>query len=436
MSSPPLQRVRDLVVAARTRTAGDAGSLVVAKYTAAAFGLATTVLAARWLGPSPYGLAALGISYCTLLSSLASFKGVTVATHYLSAFREGADRGRTGAICKLSLLLDVGAGLLAAMVALLSVRTFLPWIYPLASLGSLVTVYALCLPFIGLNGVSTAVLTSYGRFRWLAALIVFDAALTLILVGAVLAVGGGVREYVIARAVMEVVSGIAMFAVASKVLAGEGLGRWWRVPLGQIGHLREEIGAFFGWNYLLRTFQGLLDQAPLLIVGRMAGSIDAGYYSLACKVLDAATYLEGTFAQIAYPKLSARSALDDSRKAVRRGWRWTLEAGVPAATAVGALILVAPYLLPFVLGARYAPIVLGSQILLAGAFVGALLFWVQPFYLSYGRVGEWTRVMAVDTLLVLTLAFVVVPWGGWIALCGLIAINRGAVRSIMAWHAG
>jgi O-antigen/teichoic acid export membrane protein len=431
-----LRPLRGLAAAAQTRAAGDAGTLVVARYAAAGFGLATTVLAARWLGPASYGLAALGISYCGLLSSLASFKGATVATHYLSVLRHGEHRNRIGAVCKLSLLVDVGAGFLAGLAALVSVRTFLPSIYPNAGIGWLVAVYAPCLPFMGLNGTSSAVLTSFDRFRWLAALIVLDGVLTVLLAGSVLAAGGGVRAYVIVRAITEVISSVTMFGVASTALTRAGLGPWWRVPLRRIGHLREEIRTFFGWSYLLRTFQGLLDKVPLLIVGRVSGSTDAGYYSLARNVLDVATYLEATFGQIAYPKLSARSTVDDSREASRRAWRWTLKGGVSAAAGVAVLILSAPVLLPAVLGARYAPIVLGSQILLTGALVSALLFWVQPFYLSYGRVGDWTTALAGDTILVLGLAFVVVPWTGWIGLCGLMAINRGVFRSAMAWRAG
>jgi O-antigen/teichoic acid export membrane protein len=417
----------------RRQAVGDTGALAASKYAAAGLGLLTTLVAARWLGPSEYGVAVLAIAHCELLFALTSFKSVTVATHYISALRAEDKPGQAAAVVKLSLLLDVGMGILTALIAFGSVSRLVPWIYQSATIGPLIAAFALSLPFTGLVGTSTAALTAVGRFRWLAIVTVLDRFIMLALVVTALLLGGGVREYVVARMATQIIMGLVLLATASRALSQAGIGGWWRARLGRIGHLSGELRSFFGWSYLSGTCVGLMAQVPLLLLGRLAGSTSAGFFGVARNILNVTLYVETTLGQIVYPKLSAAST-GTIAEVLGRARRWTLWGGLPTGVAVAAATALLPLALPVVLGERYVPVVDGSRILMLGAIVSASVFWVQPLYYSRGRIGDWTKSLAVDVVLVIALAVFIVPSYGWLGLCWLLAVNRGVFRLLMAFR--
>jgi len=415
------------------RAVGDTGALAAAKYSGAAVGLVTAAVAARWLGPEPFGYAVLAISYCDLLTSLVSFKSVSVATHYLSAFGTSGKTQQAAAVFKLSVVTDVGSGTLAALLALSTAPWLVPRLFPDAPIETLVLTFALSMPFAGLLGASTAGLSASGRFRTLAVTTIAERATTLLLVVVSLVSGLGAWGYLLARMVGRSVFNLILLWQAGRALEQTGLGRWWRAPLGSVSHLRAELGAFFGWNYVSVTCNGLMEQVPLMLLGRFVGSADAGYFSLGRALVNVTSYLEATLGQVTYPTLSAWSETLDRRTSALRAWLWSWRAGLPVAVLILAGMLLLPYAIPLALGSDYVPMVGGAQILLFGPAATVIVFWIQPFYYANGRIGQWTRYQVVDTLLVLTLMPFVVPASGWIGLCWLVTVNRTLFRAVMAW---
>lgn len=419
----------------RRRAVGDTGALAGAKYAGAGIGLVTAGLAARWLGPDPFGQAVLAISYCDLLLSLTGFKTSAVATHYLSALGASGKHDQAAAVFKLSVLAEIVTGTTAGLLAVGTAPWLVPWLFPGEQIETLVVTLALSLPFAGLLGAATAGLNATGRFRELAAFAVGERLTTLGLVVAALVAGLGAWGYLAARVLSRTAFNLVMLWHASRALRQNGVHRWWRASLSTVAHLRGQLQAFFGWNYVSVTCTGLMEQIPIMLLGRFAGSADAGYFSLGRSLVNVASYLETTLGQVTYPKLSAWSETLDPRTSIARAWRWSWRAGLPVALLiiVGALLL--PIALPVALGAEYTPMVGGAQVLLIGASVSAVVFWVQPFYFANARIGQWTRLQLADTLAVIALMSLVVPAFGWLGLCWLVAVNRSLFRGTMAWLA-
>lgn len=104
----------------------DAGLLTVSQYVATAFGLLTTVISARLLGPGEYGIAAIVMAYPTLVWSFAAAKTISVTTRYISIFHAAGRNEELKSMCKLGYGLD----LIASIIALSLVGAIGWWIGP------------------------------------------------------------------------------------------------------------------------------------------------------------------------------------------------------------------------------------------------------------------------------------------------------------------
>ena len=102
--------------------AGSASILAGAQFAAAALGLLTTVVATRLLGPGEYGLAALAISYPSILWSFTGIKSVSVITRYVARFRAEDRREELLSLCKAGYAIDVATALAALVILLPSVH--------------------------------------------------------------------------------------------------------------------------------------------------------------------------------------------------------------------------------------------------------------------------------------------------------------------------
>jgi O-antigen/teichoic acid export membrane protein len=416
----------------RHPVAGHVGSLAGAQVLGLGLGVLTTVVAARGLGPTDFGVAALLAAYPSLLWSFVGVKSTAVTTRYLASLRAQRDPDRLAAICKLGFLLDLTAALGAFLLIAATGRWVAAVVLHLPGMGDTVVLYAASLPFYSLTGTSGAILSAWGRFRTLAVLQVTERTLALAAVGAALVAGMGVRGYLLARASAQVGMGIAMATVTGRLLRAEHGRWWWRSSLGALATLRRELVGFFGWNYLAVTLSGLTTQLPLVFVGELRGPVEAGYLRLGASVVSAGSALEGALARVTYPILSERWSRGERTAVMDTLRRWTLEAGLPLALAVGAAIPLVPFLLPAVLGREYAAMVRGTQAMLGGAVVSLVFFHLNAFYYAAGRVALWTKAYALYALALVVLAWPSARAGGFGGVALVLGVGEVAFTLAMA----
>jgi O-antigen/teichoic acid export membrane protein len=96
--------------------ASDTGLLALSNYLGAGIGLVTTVLAAKLLGPSEYGVSALVMAYPMLLWSFISVKSVSITTKYIVSFKNTTQNDKLKSICKLSYILDFSVSIIALIL--------------------------------------------------------------------------------------------------------------------------------------------------------------------------------------------------------------------------------------------------------------------------------------------------------------------------------
>ena len=430
--SPIINYVYSVKQIIRHPLATNAGVLAASQYGAAALGFITTAVTARLLGSTDYGTAALVMAYPSLLESLVSFKSITVTTRYLARFRDTGQKEELKAICKIGYGVDFFAFILVFVLVSLTGWWVSTYVYDLSNVFWLMVLYAASFPVGSFKGTSYALLTSFQKFRWLAFFYVLDRAVTLLLVVALLAVGFRIPGMVLGIAAGHVISGLSALCVASYFLQRNGMNGWWKASLKSITPMRKELFSFFGWNYLMVTLRGLTAQGPLLLLGRLRGPEEAGFYRLAMSLLVIGSYPQTSLGRIVYPEISVRWA-KGMRVSVKNSlMRWTLGGGLP----LGALVLLIVPLLPLVVrvafGEDYSPVVSAAQVLMMGSAVSALFFWIESLYYATSRIQTWTKAYAVLTFSILALMWFFIEWRGFFGIAALFSIGRALFVLTMA----
>lgn len=414
------------------RLVGDAGLLTGGQYLAATLGFLTSLAEARLLGSAGYGTAAIIIAYPTLLWSFAAIKSGSVTTRYIASFRAAGRNGEILSICKLGYAFDFALAVGSFALVALTGWWIAGDVYERPEIFWLMVAYSASYPLCSLSGTSAAVLSSWGHFRWLAVLQILDKLVTLALVGVALLAGFGVAGMVIANAAGQALNGVVMTVIATRMLRRDNVGSWWRASFKNVAPLRAELSSFFGWNYLLVTLNGLVSQAPLLILGRLRGAEEAGFYRLALSLMSVSTYPENSLSRIAYPVLSARWGREEERSLKETLRKWTWKGGIPIALLVALAVPFLPVMVPLAFGSSYGSMVTGVQLMLLGVAVGALFFWLSAFYYASGKIALWAKAYGVYTASFLGLAWLCIREWGFFGVAGLIAVGKPAFAVTMA----
>ena len=398
--------------------------LAGSQYVAAAVGLVTSIASARLLGPKDFGLVAVVTAYPMLLGSLVAVKSGSVTTRYIARFRADGQTELLGAICKLGYALDFLVSLCAAVLVTATAWWVAAEFFKSPEIARLMIVFAASFPIWSLSGTSQAILTSFERFRWVALLQVLDQVISSALVIGLLLGGFGVAGAVVGAAIGNVLIALVATGLASFVLYHERQPAWWRGSVGDIRPLRKELAGLFGWNYLIVTGNGLLGQLPLMFLAHFRGPEAAGFYRLAVSIVTVGSYLETSMAKVVYPALSARWSVEN-RAPVRAALkRWTTSAGLPVCAFVLLSLPFFPFLIPLIFGPHYVPMVRGAQIMMAGAAISALFFWLNSVYYASANLNIWTIGYALQTAIVIGLAWFVARSWGFAGMALLSAVSK------------
>lgn len=416
------------------RAARDAGVMVIFRYIGAAFSLATTAVSARELGPEGFGLVALVFAYPTLVSSLVGVKSVSVTIRYLTVFRVSNSLTELRSMCKVGYVTDAAAAFAGFLVVVATAPLVAQHLLDLPRITPWMIVYSIALVVGSLAGTGRSIMTAFHRFTLLGLLQPLEKILSFCFVIAALAVGGGMESVAMAMAAAVAISGLASATLASRLLRRETGGGWLSADMRKVAPLRNELLGNFGWNYVIATLAGGLMQLPTLILGSLASAVEAGFLRLALAAVSQIGAVESSLWNIAYPKLSSRWTSEGAagiRSSLRR---WVLHAGAPLSALVVIAAFAAPYLVDFVLGADYGPMVRGLQIMMLGAAISLACFFVAPVYFAMGRLREWALYYGVYVACAVILSVLLGQAYGFVGVAASLGLTNVVFNlAISAW---
>jgi O-antigen/teichoic acid export membrane protein len=175
-----------------------------------------------------------------------------------------------------------------------------------------------------------------------------------------------------------------------------------------------------------RAFEGLLlfvdQQAPRILLGRVAGAVELGYFVFARRIVENTVTLLN--APIRTTALSAFSAMQTDSARVRRAYA----EGVGLTTAVvfpacAGIALVAPYLVPAMVGETWNPAVVLLQLLVLASIRQSFHIWNGAVLRGLGKPQLLLVASMVRTAVILALIVILLPWGAVGISIGILAGN-------------
>lgn len=414
------------------RLARGAGFLAAGQYIAAGLGFVTNLLIARLLEPKEYGLVALTMAYPTLLWYFVGVKSVSVTTRYVAMYREQVENGKLRAVAGVGYAVDFFISCLAFVLVAASAWWIARSFYGHPEVAWIMVAYAATFPFTSLTGGSWAILQSWERFQQLAIFEVFHPFLKLCLAVGLLALGFGVAGVVVGMGLAGALTGLLMAWVATRLLVKEGIGLWWKASFREVMPLQRELVSLFGWNYLAVTLSGVLGQVPVIMLGRLRGPEEAGWFRLATNLVVVGSYPRSSLGQVAYPVLAAGWGKGEQKGLMASMIRWTGRAGVPMGFLMLAVIPVLPIFVPIVFGPAYAPVVPLAQVMFAGTAVSVMFFWLPSYYYAAGELRTWTIGYTIYILAVVGLGWFAIMRWGVTGLAALMVAGEALFTLVMA----
>jgi O-antigen/teichoic acid export membrane protein len=214
----------------------DVGVLTVANGISAALSLIQGILVARWLGPELYGVAALVMTYPSLVHTFFDARSAEASVKYLSEFHAHNEREHALSISKLGYLVDFAIASLAFLTVLCTAPWAARWIAHRPETAGLILVYAAaCIPR-ALVGTSHATLMTLGQFPLIASMVTLTTLLRVLLVLGLVLAGWQVAGVVWGNTISTMATGL-LYGMVAFVLSGCGTGAGRGVPSPQSGGL-------------------------------------------------------------------------------------------------------------------------------------------------------------------------------------------------------
>src|SRR5689334_1624025 len=373
------------------RLIGNSVWLFSANAAALGLGFLQMLILARVLGPKPYGLLALVMTYPATVNQMFDSRAWEAATMYLVRYRAEGNVAKAAAVAKLCYLVDAGTALLALVVVLVTA----PWAARVflkdPSLTTLVMAFGVTILAGVPAGTSLVLLRVAGRFRLVAlqnllnASLRFAAVLTaLFVVGTLQAVG--------ARAV--------------------GLGGLRSIAGSRLGLLRGD-GPGIARFLTITNVNGLLKvaqrQGDILLVGYFLGPAAAGFIRLARSFSDLLNVPVAPVYEASYPTFASlwrHRRLPELRGLARRVTQSSAAFGL-----AGALILVVAggTLLRLSAGAQYRPATLPLQLFAVATGLAVSTSVWHPLLVAMDRPGRSLVAMAAGVTVQLAVLLAGVP---------------------------
>jgi O-antigen/teichoic acid export membrane protein len=397
------------------------GVLTVANMAGAALSFLQGILVARWLGPELYGVAALVMSYPSLLHAFLDTRSAEASVKYLSEFAANGERERILAMCKLGYVVDLATAGLMFLTVFLTGQWAADRIAHRPEASGLLIVYAAAFLPRALVGTSYAVLVTLGRFPLIALLDILTTIVRVSLVlGAVLS-GWKVAGIVWGNALAMSLGGFAYILTAAILTSRAWAAFPWQGNWRALTGRHRQILSFLAYNNLNAMLGMIPKQLDTILLGYFRTPVEVGYYKLARNLSGAVGYLVNPLQSVVYPDFTRLWGREDRDALRRRVQRLAIYVGAPLGVAVLGGTLLIPWGIPLLVGRDYYPTVVITQLLFIGAAVWGTFFWLRPLYFAMGLVRRWAVGMGVYSALFLLLSMLSVPSWGYMGLtCSLV----------------
>lgn len=403
------------------RVLKNSGYLFSATGIAAALSMVQSILVARLLGVTDFGILGTITLFTSVVNKFASFRMSELVIKYVGEYTVEGDETRAAAVFK-------SAGILETLTSFFAFG--LIWL--LAPLGAQYlakdsgatfwfVLYGLIVLANFMAESSTGLIQIFDRFKIIAGITIGQSILTLSLVGFVFINQGGLFEIVLAYMGGKIAGAIAS-ATAAVILATQQWGTsWWRVPVGLLRDRTNEIVRFAFSTNISATINLVNKDGELLWVSALTGPTGAGYYKLALSLANLIQLPVSPLPQATYPELSREVAgknWDNMRYVLRQG---SLMAFAYSALAGLFLLIFGRPLIAFLYTPEFLPSFPALIILMVGLLVANTFYWNRISLLSLGLADYPAKINSIAALFKIIGILAIVPIYGYLGSAALLS---------------
>lgn len=374
------------------------------------FAAIETVVIARLLGVSNYGLLALAIAYVEFLNAFFDFGVWETATKYLETFWSNGESAKARSIIKLSYVVDISSGIIAFLFAILTAKIANKYLIHSPQASALISIYALSLLINTANFTSDAILRVFDKFKNIAFINSLQVFSRVSLVTIVLLLGMGIKG-VISSYVLASFFGFSIrIWLVSKTMHEHKLQGWWKANLFLIKDQWKGIAWFLSNTSFIGTLQMANDRfLGILVLGYFSGKDAVAYYKIARSIVKVMTRFSDPLYQAIYPELVRifnQNALEDFLYLLKYSLRILLKFTIPLAIIT---LIFTDQIIISLFGKEFLPAVNALRIITVAIVISQLTFWISPALLAIGKPGLRTFVEVISYSIYIGLLFLLVP---------------------------
>ena len=403
------------------RIVKNSGYLFSATGVAAAMSMVQSILAARLLGPSTFGILGALTAFTSVVNRFASFRMNELVVRYVGHYQENDDPRRAAAVFKMACFLEIGGSLLALTLVLGLATLGARFFAHDASLAVWFQIYGSIVLANLIFESATGLLQIFNRFRTMAIITAAQSALTLSLIAIAYFAKAGLVAVVLAYMVGKIAFSLSVTTAAifeARRAWGQG---WWRTPLGILKSERRSLLTFAFSTNISSTISLIAKDSEVLWVSAFLGTTQAGYYKLALALSNLLQLPVSPLPKVTFPELAreiARRNWGNVRYVLRQGSRLAAAYSVPVTLA---LIIFGKWGIRIIYGPEYLPTYPPLVILLIGYTFVNILYWNRVALLSLARPVFPTIVNFAGMVLKVSLIFLLVPRYGCLAFAALLS---------------
>ncbi|MDB5524076.1 MAG: hypothetical protein JWM58_1839 [Rhizobium sp.] len=387
------------------------GHLLTGNFAGAIIGLAGFALTARALGPADYGVLALCFAFTRAIERIFSFQSWQPLIKFGAHALETGELDDLRKLMKFGLLLDIGAALVAWLVAVLLIVFASSLVGVGVEARTFALIYCTVLPF-QISGMPTAALRLYGKFSALAYGQVVGSIIRVVLCGIGVFLSWGLFEFTLIWMGMQIFSSLAMTLIAFFELKRQGLTNVFSTSLRGITSRVPGLWQFAISANISLTIRASANEFDTLIVGFLADPASAGLYHIAKRVGRIAQQGGVQVQAVVYPELArlwASKGIAKFTQIVRQTQWILLASGIAVVLLV--YVLINP-LLFYTAGPDFlaaGPLVTVQAVAVMMTLSGSVL---RSALLAMGRENAVLRSVLISTAAFHVTAFSLIPLTG------------------------
>jgi len=410
---------------------GRAGWLTSANGLTIVLGAIQGALTARLLGVAGWGSLAIALSFSSIISLFLSFQMQEFVVKWVTQFSDDGT-ARAATAFKLALMGEAASALLAfAIVQMLAgwaASAFaknpdLAWAFRAVAVITL---------FQAGQQSLVGMLQVKHDFRTQGLIQATSQTASTLGVAVVFFVGGGMAAVVAVTIGAAALTSAMMWTFGARAANAVLPSGWLRSKRVRLGGFGREMAKFAFLGNLRGTLSSATNSGNLLVLGFLSNPLGVGYYKLATSIAGIASLPNSPLSAASFPDFVAAYRERDwtrFRTLMRRGSAVAALWFVPA--SVGLLILARPAI-ALLYGPAFLPAVPALAILLIGVTADGLLYWETNSLLAMGEPGYLATVALVAMIVKYTLAFLLVPIGGYLVMAAadsFVVIGKNALNA-------